>query len=103
KGKVKTQTLANLNGNGTGIFSQNGLWWYSGWYSSPKDSEYLQYEVAYSDERAADLSTVVVTNPFSNTRVLALDPERSRLVLGQANGAARTVGRKTRIYLANAD
>ncbi len=105
KGKVKTRPLPNLNGNGTGIFSQKGLWWYSGWYSSPKDSDYLQYEVAYSDGQAAESSAaaIVVTNPFSSTRVLALDPERSRLVLGQAHGTPRTVDRETRLYMANAD
>ena len=101
KGSIQTHPLPTLNGGGTGVFAETGLWWYSGWYSTPRDGDYFQYEVAYNDNRPDSLTTVVVTNPFSKTRVLAVDPPRSRLVLGEAQGQARSVDRSTLMYLAN--
>lgn len=102
-GLVKSRSLPALNGEGTGIFSAGGIWWYSGWYSEPQNTGYNQYEIFYNDYQLTPAHATRILSPFSSRRVLAFDPSRSRLVIGEGLGEPGTTNRKTDIYLANAD
>lgn len=103
---VRACPLADLDGNGTGVFSRYGLWWFTNEKSTLQYleySDYAQYGSTYNGSQTRTVSTVIASNPFSESKLLALDPERSRIVLGQALGLSRSAHRKTRIYIANAD
>src|SRR5207244_8006766 len=68
---IKTRPLPALNGEGTGIFAALGIWWYSGWYSEPKDTGYNQYEIYYNDYQSESYHATRIFSPLRSRRVLA--------------------------------
>jgi hypothetical protein len=97
-GVVTTIPLPQLDSGGTGVFSQKGLWWYS---SQPSKGSF-GYEVFYYSSYLRDtLGVVRVSDLQSGRRVVAVDPPRSRVVVGETSGDPRGDGRTTRLYLAD--
>jgi hypothetical protein len=96
---ITTLPLPQLDYGGTGVFAEKGLWWYS-----PQQSTYsFDYEVFYwSQYLLASADVVRVSDLAVGRRVMAVDPLRSRVVLAEATGDPRGVGRETRLYLADA-
>ena len=101
-GTFTTRSLVAISGEGTGVFSDAGLWWYSGWYSEGWNTGYDQHELLYLDTHTDNPPAVQISTPFTRLRPLALDTLRSRLVLAESAGELRDAGRTTRIYLADA-
>jgi hypothetical protein len=93
-----TQALPELDSAGTGVFSSNGLWW----YSSQSAPNIFGYEVYSWREGARGKPDVTrVSNLPSGRRVLAVDPANDRLVIGQQVGDVRGPDGATELYLAD--
>ncbi|HYP38999.1 MAG TPA: zinc ribbon domain-containing protein [Chloroflexia bacterium] len=95
---ITTLPLPQLDYGGTGVFAEKGLWWYS-----PQRSTYsFDYEVFYWSQYLPVGSEVMrVSDLAAGRRAITVDPPRSRVVLAEATGDPRGVGRQTRLYLAD--
>ena len=96
---ITTLPLPQLDRDGTGIFTDKGLWW----YSSQPSSGLFGYEVSYWSQYLPGGADVVRVSDLANgKRVVAVDPPRSRVAITEAKGNARDSDRETYLYLAEA-
>lgn len=93
---VTTTLLPQLDPEGTGTFSAEGLWWST---SSPNTTSF-SYEVSYV--RGYDGANVTrVSDLQSGKRVVAFDPPGSRLVIAE-DQETRGSYRRSNVYVADA-
>ena len=91
--------LPRLASDGTGVFSAEGLWW----YSRPPGGGLLDDNVFYYSPYLSDPWTPVqVSGLQPGRRVIALDPPRSRVIIAQRAGGQLGEPRETLLYIAEA-
>ena len=76
---ISTQAVADIDTEGTGIFAPRGLWW----YGPPQGSTLTQGDVSYINNHTEVYGTVLIRRSQDKRVVLAADPPRSRLIMGQ--------------------
>jgi hypothetical protein len=96
-GVLTTIPIPTLHPDGTGNFSQYGLWWKSPRGPSTFDGYDLLYSRPYY---LAPSGTVRVDTLGQDGRIVALDSPRSRIVIAESIGEARSSAKFSRIYIA---
>jgi hypothetical protein len=98
-GPLTTIPLPQLDATGTGVFSQDGLWW----YSSQPSSGSFGYEVFYTTGFLQAPPILMRISDIQNgKRVVALDPPRLRVIIAEATGDPRGDALEARLYVADA-
>jgi hypothetical protein len=96
-GVLMTIPIPTLHPEGTGVFSQYGLWWYSPRGRSTFDGYELFYARPYY---LAPTATVRVSTSGEGARIAALDPPRSRIVIAESIGESRSSAKRNRLFIA---
>jgi hypothetical protein len=98
-GVITYTPLARLASDGTGVFSDQGLWW----YSRPPGGGLVDDNVFYYSPYLSDPWTPVqVSGLQPGKRVIALDPPRSRVIIAERVGGLLGRPRETLLYIADA-
>jgi hypothetical protein len=98
-GVLTVIALPELDSAGMGVFAARGLWWYS---SQPSKGSFGYETFFLSDYLPFSQDVVRVSDLQAGKRVAAVDPQRSRVVMAEVAGEARSSVRKTYLYLADA-
>ena len=90
-------SVPGLNPKGVGVFSSQGLWWYSARAHYGISLHYFEWDATL---QGCDAPCVTRIHQQEKRRVVALDPPRSRTLLVVTSGTPGGLDRRANLYLA---